>query len=51
MVDAENRPKKFHLTFHSTNIETGWDLGPFAVVPAPGQMSPHATKYRETTKD
>ena len=25
-------------------LETGWDLGPFAVVPAPGQMSPQATK-------
>ena len=32
-------------------LETGWDLGPFAVVPAPGQMSPHVTKYRETRKD
>ena len=32
-------------------LETGWDLGLFAVVPAPGQMSPQATEYRETTKD
>ena len=32
-------------------LETSWDLGAFAVVPAPGQMSPQATKYRETTKD
>ena len=27
--------------------ETGWDVGPFAVVLAPGQMSPQATKYKE----
>ena len=35
-MDAENRPKKFHLTFHSTNIETGWDLECFSAVLAPG---------------
>ena len=32
VVDAENRPKKFH----SANIETGWDLEGFAAVLAPG---------------
>ena len=31
-------------------LETGWDLGLFAVVPAPGQMSPQATEYRETVR-
>ena len=30
--------------------ETGWDLGPFAAVLAPGQMSPRATKYKDTIK-
>ena len=36
VVDAENRPKKFHLTFHWTNTEIGWDLECFAAVLAPG---------------
>ena len=31
--------------------ETGWDLGPFAAVLAPGQTSPQATKYKETMRD
>ena len=30
--------------------ETGWDLGPFATVLAPGQMSPRATKYKDAIK-
>ena len=32
-------------------IETDWDLGPFASVLAPWQMSPQATKYKEALRD
>ena len=37
-------------------IETGWDLGPgtlccSAAMPAPGQMSPPATEYKEAIRD
>ena len=32
---------------HATICETGWGLGPFAAVLAPGQTSPQATKYKE----
>ena len=28
-----------------------WDLGLFAAVLVPGQMSPQATKYKETIRD
>ena len=28
-----------------------WDLGPFAVVFAPGQTSPGGIKYKETMRD
>ena len=31
--------------------ETGWDLGPFAAGLGPGQISPRATKYKETIRD
>ena len=30
--------------------ETGWNLGPLAEVLAPRQMSPQATKYKETLR-
>ena len=31
--------------------QTGpWDVGPFAAVLAPGQMSPPETKYKETLR-
>ena len=32
-------------------LETGWDLGHFAAVAAPGQMSPGATKYKQIVRD
>ena len=35
----------------SSGLETGWDLGPFAAVLAPGQTSPRATKCKETLWD
>ena len=28
-----------------------WALGPFAAVRAPGQTSPQATEYKETTRE
>ena len=31
-------------------IETGWDMELFAIL-APGQVTPLATKYKETTWD
>ena len=51
MVDAEKWPKKVHLMFHSTNTETGLGPGTLSAGLAPGQMSPPATKYKETTWD
>ena len=42
----------FTLPGRYPNItETGWDLGPFAAVLAPGQTSPQAAEYKETTRD
>ena len=35
----------------SSGFETGWDLGPFAAVLAPGHTSPQASKYKETIRD
>ena len=35
---------------HTVN-ETGWDLGPFTAVLAPGQMSPQAIEQEETVRD
>ena len=32
-------------------FETGWDLGPFAAVLAPGRTSPPATNHRETVRE
>ena len=31
--------------------ETGWHLGPFTAVLAPGQTSPQATEYKDTITD
>ena len=36
---------------YSPETETGWDLGPFATMFAPGQVSSPATKYKETIRD
>ena len=37
-----------HFSCPTGQGETGWDLGPLAEVLAPRQMSPQATKYKET---
>ena len=40
-------------TFFPKNYisETDWDLGHFSAILAPGQTSPQAIEYKETTKD
>lgn len=35
----------------SNTAVTGWDLGPFAAMLAPGQKSPQAAEYEETIRD
>ena len=35
----------------SRETETGWDLGPFAAMLAPGHTSPPGTKYKEIIWD
>ena len=42
---------KFPIGGKHTVNETGWDLGPFSAVHAPGQMSPRATEHEETMRD
>ena len=43
-----------HITMDKLKLDTpepGWNLGPFAAVPATGQPSPPAAKYKETIRD
>ena len=39
------------IVLSPTLSETDWDLGPFAAVLTPGQMSPQATKYKESIRN
>ena len=39
------------LEEEAPDCETGWDLGAFAAVFAPGQTFPPTTKYKETIRD
>lgn len=41
----------FHTQASRWECGTGWDLWPFVAVLALGQMSPAATKYKETMRD
>ena len=44
--------KIFTVAFRSDAcLWDSWDLGPFAAGLTPGQKSPQATKYKETTRD
>ena len=46
------RPKREEQNLREVfPLKTGWDLGLFVAVLAPGQISPWATKYKETTRD
>ena len=39
------------LSNGGSDAETGWDLGTFSALLAPGQKSPQATGYKETKRD
>ena len=47
----EGRGVKWKSLTLLCSSETGWDLGPFAAMLAPGHTSPPATKYKETIWD
>ena len=47
--DSSQEPRTY---FDKCGFETGWDLGLFAAVLAPGQMfPPRAIEYKETRRD
>ena len=49
VIKFDNNPLEWYKNVPRS--ETGWDLGPFTAVLAPGQMPAPAIEYKETRKD
>ena len=47
----EPPPPESCLRQNGSPLESGWDLGPFPALLAPGHSAPPATKHKETIRD